>query len=408
VKPFNNMSRDPWIGAHNVLNAHAAAVALYRKKFQAKQQGSIGITNNMDWREPRSTKLEDMQAAERTVLFAIGWFAEPIFGKTGDYPIEMREVFGSKLPDFTQEQRDLLKGSADFFGFNHYGTGFVAHHDHPGDDMAYARLTEEGLPQAQSDWLFGAAWGFRKALNWISRRYNNPPLMVTEGGWSLKGNTADQAMHDRERVVYYANYTSEMRKVIYEDGIDVRGYFAWSLLDNFEWDKGYKERFGTTFTEYNFGEDPNGPEGSGEQPTAGNQLRRRKESSCWLEAVWHSKQLVAPDILNYDSCTGSQEFHGEFKDPLQPECTRLLEVHAPGTKAMLFDGCASDQDRTLRATATLSGSTITANFSSQGGPARLIGFWSNAANAIIWSDGGMWTKIIASEMMREGFQVFRK
>ena len=61
---------------------------------------------------------------------------------------------------------------------------------------------------------------------------------------------SDASARDSGRVLYYANYTSEMRRAIYEDGVDVRGYFAWSLLDNFEWEMGYTERFGLVYTDF--------------------------------------------------------------------------------------------------------------------------------------------------------------
>jgi len=406
LKELSNMSRDPWIGAHTVLNAHAQAVKLYRTKFQPKQKGTISMTFNSDWREPKTSKPEDVLAAEQVMLFTIGWFAEPIFGSKGDYPHMMREVFGAALPAFSAEERALLKGSADFFGFNHYGTGWISYDErHAGPDKTHAHLTEGGLLQGGSDWLFGAAWGFRKVLNWIKRRYNNPPVVVTESGWSSQNSNVEEAVRDRQRVEYYANYTSEMQRAIYQDGCDIRGYFAWSFLDNFEWENGYKERFGTSFTEYAVRIDPSGPAGFlAPQPSAGDQLRRRKESSCYLEALWTQNKLLDPSdpALALEGCVGSREFHGEFKDPDELHCTRLIDVHAPGTAASLYDGCGKELDLPA-GVATLSGSTIVADFSAKGGPSRMIGFWSAATSSIVWSDGRLWTKMTATEKMRVDF-----
>ncbi|CAE8627936.1 unnamed protein product, partial [Polarella glacialis] len=178
------------------------------------------ITNNVDWKEPKTQSSADVAAADRAIIFNLGWFCDPIFGGQGDYPPEMRAVFGDRLPEFTAAERELLKGSADFFGLNHYAT----------------------------------AW----CLGFIQAYYVSLIIYVTEGGWwSMPASNAEAGVADLPRLLYYANYTAEMLKAINEDGVDVRGYFGWSLLDNFEWERGYVERFGTVFTDYNFGFDPN-------------------------------------------------------------------------------------------------------------------------------------------------------
>merc|ERR1712113_900642 len=260
IEYYSDMTSEPWIAGHNVLNAHAEVVHLYRTMYQPTQGGKIGITNNCDWREPHSTDPGDIASAERAVLFQLGWYSDPIFGGKGDYPPEMRALYGSRLPNFTAEEKRKLNGSADFYGLNHYGTGWAAFDPkNPGADLSYAKVSEEGIVKAESAWLYGAGWGFRKILNWVKRRYNNPVLYVTEGGWSANAPNYVLGTHDISRVMYYANYSSEMRKAIVEDGVDVRGYFAWSLVDNFEWERGYIERFGTTYNDFGKGFDPNAP-----------------------------------------------------------------------------------------------------------------------------------------------------
>ena len=222
----------PYRCAHNVLLAHAAVVARYRNKYQPLQEGKIGITNNCDWREPLTSSPSDIAAAERQVLFQLGWFADPVF--LGDYPPPMRAILGNALPTFTDEERALVFGSADFFGLNHYGTGFGFNIAWPGWQSSYSGTSEEGFPRAQSAWLFASGWGFRKLLNFVHARYGGPDIYVTEGGWSLEADDAEAGRRDPERTMYYANYTSEMLKAIQEDGVAVKGYFAWSLMDNFE------------------------------------------------------------------------------------------------------------------------------------------------------------------------------
>lgn len=120
-----NSATEGYLAAHNVLNAHAAAVHVYRTKFQTSQRGEIGITLNHDWNEPLTSSAIDVAAAERKNLFSMGWFGDPIvFGK---YPDVMRQVVGARLPEFTEEQSELLRGSFDFWALNHYSAKYISH-----------------------------------------------------------------------------------------------------------------------------------------------------------------------------------------------------------------------------------------------------------------------------------------
>ena len=143
----------------------------------------------------------------------------------------------------------MLHGSADFFGLNHYGSRLAKAHptgprygEHGGEPFSYwadpevRTVTLAEWPASASVWLFSVPWGLRKLLNWVDRRYGRPPIYVTENGWSTPGGEDVAAgVADGGRVAFYANYTSELQRAVNEDGVDVRGYFAWSLFDNFEW-----------------------------------------------------------------------------------------------------------------------------------------------------------------------------
>ena len=331
IKPFLNPMLDPYIAGHNILNAHAVAVDIYRRKYQPKQKGMISIVNNFDWREPKRDTEADIAAAERAVLFQLGWFTDPVFGEHGDYPPEMRAVLGDVLPSFTEEEKRLLKGSADFFALNNYGTGWTVAAKDPGWDFTYAVVSTEGFIHGESAWLYGAGWGLRKLLNWIKKRYHSPIIYITENGWSLAASTPEEGADDTDRLFYYANYTSEVSRAIQEDGVDVRGYFAWSLLDNYEWEMGYKERFGITFVDFNFGLDQNAPFPNTFVPTPGKQLRRRKKSSCFLEQLWRKNQLIDPTDPNL--CVDTQIFQGQYLD--SQKCKHSLLVFAGATSGSL-------------------------------------------------------------------------
>lgn len=239
---FSDMPKWPLVAGHNVLLAHAAAVQVFRARYQSGTfaGGRIGITNNMDWREPMTTSDADVAAAQRALEFQLAWFTDPIFGDAGDYPASMRAILGDALPKFTPVQRQLLKGSADFFGLNHYGTGWASDTDDAGFCQCYCDVAETAgpdgpaFPRAQSIWLYGAGWGLRKLVNWVSQRYSSPEIWITEGGWSLGANSSAVGIVDLDRTLYFANYTSQLQRAITEDGVDVRSYFAWSLMGEFD------------------------------------------------------------------------------------------------------------------------------------------------------------------------------
>ncbi|KAJ8746839.1 hypothetical protein K2173_003845 [Erythroxylum novogranatense] len=256
-------STEPYMAAHHQILAHAMAVSIYRTKYQDKQGGQIGISVDCEWAEPNTSKVEDRAAAARRLEFQLGWFLHPIYH--GDYPEVMREILGDRLPLFSQEEKILLRNSIDFIGLNHYTSRFVAYAADSLEDSCYyktqamERLTkwEGGEPigeKAASEWLYVCPWGLRKVLNYVSRKYNNPPIYVTENG--MDDEDVDIPLHeildDKLRVVYLKGYLTSVAQAI-KDGVDVRGHFVWTLLDNFEWAQGYTKRFGLIYVDYKNG-----------------------------------------------------------------------------------------------------------------------------------------------------------
>lgn len=249
---------EPYQAGHNLLLAHAKAVKIYREKFQATQKGVIGITNNCDWREPLTDSAEDKAAAERALDFFIGWFADPIY--FGDYPATMKERLGERLPTITAQQRELILHSSDFFGLNHYTTMFAA--EASGDqsqqsvygngglseDQDVDLSADESWPLTSMEWAI-VPWGCQKLLQWIAERYNNPPLYITENGCSFNDELIDGAVNDQQRVEFFRGYLTACSQAI-ENGVNLRGYFIWSFMDNFEWASGYSKRFGIHYVDY--------------------------------------------------------------------------------------------------------------------------------------------------------------
>jgi beta-glucosidase len=195
-----------------------------------------------DWVEPWDPEdPKDVEACERKLEFAISWFADPIYH--GDYPASMRKQLGDRLPKFTAEQKALVQGSNDFYGMNTYCSNYIKHRNGEAAPADYLGNLESLLsnkqgqdigPETQSPWLRPHAIGFRKLLKWISDRYGHPTIYVTENGTSIKGEndlSKEEILDDEFRVWYFKEYVDAMADAHTKDGVDVRGYMAWSLLD---------------------------------------------------------------------------------------------------------------------------------------------------------------------------------
>ena len=238
------------------------AVKTYREKYQKDQKGVIGWTCNNDFALPwNASDPADIEAANRQLAFQYGWFVDPIvFGR---YPKEMTDsVTDGRLPTFTEEEVTLIKGSYDYIGLNHYTTSYIKHNPNIGGNWSadikadMLKINSEGHligPYAQSTWLTVYPEGLRGVLNWVSNRYNQPLIYLFENGVSVPNENdmpISQAVHDDFRVDFYRNYINNAIDAITVDGVNLKSYFGWSLLDNFEWADGYRTRFGMTYVDY--------------------------------------------------------------------------------------------------------------------------------------------------------------
>ncbi|KAK4753692.1 hypothetical protein SAY87_001796 [Trapa incisa] len=231
----------------------------------ASQKGKIGITLVSHWFEPYSNAIHDRNAAIRALDFMLGWFLDPIVN--GDYPHSMRSLVGSRLPRFSKEQSAMLKGSMDFLGLNYYTANYAhyapyansLHASYSTDARANLTTARNGIPigpRAASSWLFVYPKGIWNMLMHVKNKYGNPLIYITENGISEFNNHTlplEQQLADPMRIDYYYRHLWYIRKAIKEDGANVRGYFAWSLLDNFEWSDGYTVRFGINYVDYKDG-----------------------------------------------------------------------------------------------------------------------------------------------------------
>ncbi|KAI3429192.1 uncharacterized protein J3R85_008621, partial [Psidium guajava] len=262
-----NSATEPYVVAHHILLSHATVADVYRKKYQQKQHGSVGLSFDVMWFVPRTNSTNDIKATQRAQDFQFGWFIDPLM--FGNYPSSMRSRVGSRLPAFSISESALLKGSLDFVGINHYTTYYGSNDtsntigrildDSLSDSGAITLPFKDGIfnpigDRANSIWLYIVPQGMRSLMNYIKTKYGNPLVIITENGMDDPNPpliNIKAALKDQKRIKYHNDYLTNLLASIKEDGCNVKGYFAWSLLDNWEWAAGYTSRFGLYFVDYN-------------------------------------------------------------------------------------------------------------------------------------------------------------
>ncbi|CAG7726160.1 unnamed protein product, partial [Allacma fusca] len=248
----------PYICAHTLLKAHAVVYRIYQMEFKL-QRGRLGLALDFNSYHAGGHSKEFKASAERAREFKHGWFLSPlIYGK---YPDVMREFIDlkshnegrnvSRLPVFETEWVPWIMGTLDFVGVNHYTIQLVAPKPNNSgqgwfSDQDIVTYQDPKWPSSGSDWLKVVPWGFRLVLNWIKDTYGNPEVIITENGFS---DNDQVGLRDVGRKNYHNLYIRDMLKAI-EEGCNVTGYIAWSLLDNFEWERGYSERFGVHWVNF--------------------------------------------------------------------------------------------------------------------------------------------------------------
>ena len=267
---------------HHSLLAHGRAVSVLRERCKA--QPIIGWAPVGEVHYPVSHEPEDVAAARCRTFSASEknlWnntlFSDPIL--LGHYPEDALRTWGKDFPAYTQNDLKTIHQKIDFYGLNIYRGTPV--HCGP-DGKAVAADPEPGAPINAFHWNVTPSalyWGPR----FIHERYNLP-IYITENGFGgLDWVSLDGEVHDPQRIDFTRRYLLELGRAM-DEGVDVKGYFHWSLMDNFEWHEGYRQRFGLVHVDYR------------------TQKRTPKDSAWWYASMIRSngRELkTSPDVTLY-------------------------------------------------------------------------------------------------------------
>jgi beta-glucosidase len=241
--------------AHHLLLGHGLAVPAIRS---LRPDAEVGVTLNLQPVTAATDRAEDRAAADRLLMNANLIFTDPLLA--GRYP-ELAREFYQPITDFGfihPGDLDLISAPLDFFGVNYYFPSVVA--DAPFEEPDPARRTAADIGTAPvitpGEELTAMGWpidsdGLRRLLTWLKSTYPSlPPIYITENGRASNDVVSvDGQIQDPERVRYVREHLTAVAEAI-AGGVDVRGYYYWSLLDNFEWAEGYSKRFGLVYVDY--------------------------------------------------------------------------------------------------------------------------------------------------------------
>lgn len=234
--------------SHHLLLAHGAAVAAMRGECAVP----LGIVLNHTPAFPAEPLEADRLAARLDDGLNVRWYMDPIF--RGSYPADILAYLGPDAPRVEATDGAQIRQPLDFLGVNFYTRSYISTQQPPKTAPGKSGFTDMGweiYPKALTQHLVR-----------ITREYSPPPLYITENGMANADQVVDGQIPDMARITYLRDHLAALAQAV-ALGVDVRGYFYWSLFDNFEWDSGYLKRFGLFHVEY------------------ANQQRLPKDSAYW-------------------------------------------------------------------------------------------------------------------------------
>jgi len=272
------------LAGHHTLLAHGRAVEAIRT--HAKKTPLIGWSPALSAFCPETNHAEDIRAARHATLAVYPgsgwnntWWGDPVV--FGHYPEEGLRAYGSAAPRFTEADMKIIQQPIDFYGANIFSSVSVRR---AADGSAVAVELPKGAAYTSYGWRHTP-----EALYWGPRflaEHYKLPVVITENGMSgFDWQSPDGQVHDTNRIQFMSSHLLQLRRALREN-IDIRGYFAWSLLDNFEWNEGYRHRFGLIYVDFD------------------TQERTLKDSALWY------RDLIASGGGNLD------QFARESTEPL--------------------------------------------------------------------------------------------
>ena len=246
--------------AHHLLLSHGQAVSILRQNGNGRAR--VGITLNLGWVDPASDRPADVEAARRHDGQLNRYYLDPLF--KGAYPADMVAYYEAVAPHVQPGDLLLISTPIDFLGVNYYTRAVVA------DDPAGSGLRTRQIRPPYAEYT-EMGWevypdGLQKLLERLHAEYRPPAIYITENGCACADRLEDGQVHDERRIAYLREHLIRAQRAI-QGGVPLRGYFLWSLLDNFEWAHGYTKRFGIVHVDY------------------ATQTRTLKDSAHWYRQV---------------------------------------------------------------------------------------------------------------------------
>ena len=272
--PGNTDLHEALAAAHHLLLAHGQAVPVIRRNCS---EAKVGITLNLTPQVPASPSVADRVAATSVDGYINRWFLDPLVGR--GYPQDMVNEFGDEMAFIQATDMEVLSIPVDFLGVNYYTRNIVRSAKISEAENA-PRTVFRGDEITEMDWEVYPE-GLYKTLGRLHFDYNFPAIYITENGAAFNDQvSADGKVDDPARLSYVKRHLEQVHRSI-EIGVPVKGYFAWSLLDNFEWAYGYSKRFGLIYVNYQ------------------TQERILKASAEWYRKVIREHAVVQESEPNY-------------------------------------------------------------------------------------------------------------
>ena len=226
--------------AHHILLAHGLGMQVLRKNVPNSE---AGIVLNFTPCYSATQKVEDVLATRKADEYINQWYMQPVM--EGSYPEVLFDIDEADRPPIEDGDMETICQPLDFLGVNFYTR---LHYSAPKErDALYFEHPHQG-PLTDIGWeIYPKA--LYDLLTSLNERYTLPPIFITENGAAMADELKDGGINDVERVDYYNTHLNMVHNAVL-DGVEVSGYFAWSLLDNFEWAEGYEKRFGLVFVDF--------------------------------------------------------------------------------------------------------------------------------------------------------------